>query len=545
MAELHPAITTALTPGQYREHEMLRLLADALPATFRLYHGVHWSGMHESTQRFGEFDVIVLAPGGDLAVLEIKAGEVDLSEQGLFKTYGGQRKDIARQTHAQLNGLIGRLREAHLGEVAVTHFLLLPDYRVADGSIGYPRERIIDATQLDDMAQLLIEATRHGMLSAGRIDDLRHFLANRFAVVVDAACRQGQRQAATLRLSEGLATWVPRIESPSGLYVVEATAGSGKTQLALALLQSAAKARQRACYVCFNRPLADHIVALAPSQTQVATLHELAIDALRASGVEPDFSNPRTFEVSFAALSAASAQVTSNLDLLVIDESQDFEAEWIQALLPRLKASGRLYMMGDPDQAIYRKDDFELPDATRIVCHDNFRSPRRVIDTLNAFALSDVPVVAKGPDIGVVPGLHVHEADDAGGLGCTTRLIDELLRSGQRLDNIVVLSFRGHARSQLLGCHALGNHNLRRYSGDFDAAGNARWTAGELRAESVYRFKGQSAPVVIVCEIDFTELDDITRRKLFVAMTRAQAELHLVMTVQAEQVLVQCLQNPD
>ena len=520
---------------------MLRLLADALPATYRLYNGVCWSGMHEGSQRFGEFDVVVLAPGGNLAVLEVKAGEVDLSGQGLFKTYGGQRKDVGKQTHAQLHSLIGRLREAHLGEVAVAHFLLLPDFRVANGSVGYPRERIIDASQLDAMPQILIDATRHGLLTTERIDQLRNFLANRFAVVADAACRQGQRQAATLRLSEGLATWVPRIESPAGLYVVEATAGSGKTQLALALLQVAAQDKQRARYVCFNRPLADHIVALAPPRTDVGTLHELAIDALRATGVHPDFSDPHTFKAGIAALTAASAHATPNLDLLIIDESQDFDGEWVQVLLPRLKTDGRLYLLGDPDQAIYPKDAFELSDATRIMSHDNFRSPRRVIDTLNAFMLTDVPVIAKGPDVGEAPSLHVHQADDEGGLRCTQRLVDELLGNGQRLDDIAILSFRGHARSLLLARHALGQHALRRYSGDFDTAGNARWTVGELLAESVYRFKGQSAPVVIVCEIDFTEMDDTTRRKLFVAMTRAQAELHLVMSAQAEQVLMERL----
>ena len=40
--------------------------------------------------------------------------------------------------------------------------------------------------------------------------------------------------------------------------MIEATAGSGKTQLALALMRQAHVAQQRCAYVCFNRALADH-----------------------------------------------------------------------------------------------------------------------------------------------------------------------------------------------------------------------------------------------------------------------------------------------
>jgi superfamily I DNA and RNA helicase len=56
---------------------------------------------------------------------------------------------------------------------------------------------------------------------------------------------------------------------------------------------------------------------------------------------------------------------------------------------------------------------------------------------------------------------------------------------------------------------------------------------GGLLAESVYRFKGQSAPALIFTEIDFEELDDQTLRKLFVGMTRARLKLVLVMSERA------------
>ena len=61
---------------------------------------------------------------------------------------------------------------------------------------------------------------------------------------------------------------------------------------------------------------------------------------------------------------------------------------------------------------------------------------------------------------------------------------------------------------------------------------------GELLTESLYRFKGQSAPAVVVCEVDFETLTDQDRRKLFVGLTRAQLRVELVLSAQAVQALM-------
>jgi len=47
--------------------------------------------------------------------------------------------------------------------------------------------------------------------------------------------------------------------------------------------------------------------------------------------------------------------------------------------------------------------------------------------------------------------------------------------------------------------------------------------------ESVYRFKGQAAPAVILTEIDFDVLDDKAARKLFVGATRSAMKLVLIL----------------
>ena len=53
-------------------------------------------------------------------------------------------------------------------------------------------------------------------------------------------------QSISTYMSNGLATWVPRISHDNNIYIIDATAGSGKTQLALKLLKTAALNKQRA-----------------------------------------------------------------------------------------------------------------------------------------------------------------------------------------------------------------------------------------------------------------------------------------------------------
>ncbi len=68
------------------------------------------------------------------------------------------------------------------------------------------------------------------------------------------------------------------------------------------------------------------------------------------------------------------------------------------------------------------------------------------------------------------------------------------------------------------------------------------WSEGELMVESLRRFKGQSAPVVVLynidIDIDFDTVTDAERRKLFVGLTRGQLRVDLVLSERAERALL-------
>jgi len=82
-----------------------------------------------------------------------------------------------------------------------------------------------------------------------------------------------------------------------------------------------------------------------------------------------------------------------------------------------------------------------------------------------------------------------------------------------------------------------GSHVLRRPTGQYDANHEPVWTAGEITTDTIYRTKGQSAPVVILTELDFEDIDEKTARLLFVGLTRASMGVGLVLTERAQKAI--------
>ena len=79
---------------------------------------------------------------------------------------------------------------------------------------------------------------------------------------------------------------------------------------------------------------------------------------------------------------------------------------------------------------------------------------------------------------------------------------------------------------------AIARHDVR--PDDYDASSRPVYSDSDVMTWSVYRFKGQSAPAVVLAEIDFETLDDTAIRKLFVGATRATMKLVLVFVESGE-----------
>ena len=148
------------------------------------------------------------------------------------------------------------------------------------------------------------------------------------------------------------------------------------------------------------------------------------------------------------------------------------------------------------------------------------------------------------PYQGDVPGFFQYSSS-AHLVAQIERAVSALLARGFALSDIVVLSNRGRANSALTGLRQIGPWATRQFTGGYDRNGEPQWTEGELLVESVYRYKGQSAPAVVLAEVAFEELTQQERKKLFVGLTRAQMAVQIVLTAGAERTLLAAIDSEE
>ncbi|MFL9957679.1 ATP-binding domain-containing protein [Paraburkholderia nemoris] len=426
------------------------------------------------------------------------------------------------------------------GTYFIEELLYCPDHIVKDAAIaGVNPARIVDATRKDRLAAIIREALPADEARLACAPKIHHFLADELSLTPDASALVGQAGTLVTRLAGGLATWARRLEfSPFRLRVI-GTAGSGKTQLAVQVMKDAAARGQRPLYVCFNRPLADHIARVAPPEAKVANYHQLCDWVARDAGREPDFQSGDVFKQLETTFAETPIDARWQFDVLIVDEGQDFQQPWVAALERLLRPDAAWWWLEDPLQNLYMREPVELHGWTTLKETTNYRSPRDILDYVRDVVGASVPVAAGlasgSPFDGSDISLSVYDEANAaeGSIEATKRAITQALSLGFRKQDIAVLSFRGREGSAMTAQDHLGPHRLRSFTGKYDLFGNPEYREGDVLFESIYRFKGQAAPCVILTEVDFELFDERIARKLFVGATRATMKLIIVASQRA------------
>ena len=512
-----------------REIETLAVLAAGLPADYTVYHAVHWTGIDGRYAIYGEIDFAVVNLAGDLLLIEQKSGFLQETADGLVKQYPGRSKSVTVQMSRMVSTLRGKL--AVRGDIPSVHtdaLLYCPDYRVTSPeTAGLVPERIVDANrreQLCRIVQRLLPARERTAATA----KIHAFLRDLIQLDTDVSALMGRARDLVTRVSGGLAHWARRLEFEPFHLRITGTAGSGKTQLALAEYRATVDAGKRPLYVCFNRPLADHFDRIAPAGGLACTYHQLCDQRLRHAGETPDFTLPDAFERLQQRAAALPVSTAFQFDTVIVDEGQDISEEWRDVIFGHARADARLLWLEDPLQNLYGRPPTPLPGWVTLHAKSNYRSPRPIVELLRRLLPGGLDIEAASP----IAADEIEILDYADGAGMLAR-VREAIRlcysAGFRKHDVAIVSYHGRQQSQLLALDRLGQTSLRHFTGAYDLFGQPVYSQGEVLVESVYRFKGQAAPAVILAEIDFAVLDDQALRKLFVGATRSSMKLILVL----------------
>jgi hypothetical protein len=559
-----------VTKGEEAERLVIVRLRAALPKDYRVFGNVAWLERTADNRglRDGEADVVVAHPDRGFLVIEVKAGEIARDAHGRW--FAGTKPlnpNPFEQARTSIHALLRKLddlpdRPSDFRPIA-GHAVAFPDVDLA--SAGNKLRLLgpdVEPNLLFDRAKLPADdpaRTREAVDTAlamwagdggarrapgaAGIALLEELLETPVALrsLLKSEIVEGEREV--LGLTQHQIETFRRLGRNRRMSIAGA-AGTGKTMLAAEKARQLAREGFDTLLVCFNQPLARLLreetadIAERTGRLTVSTFHQLCEDLGREAGTLPPKSSPipqSWWEETLPdALDEAIVELGPRFHAVVVDEGQDFDAEWLVSLDELLHAPGEdvLYVFHDPAQAIYREDVVETLKLMTYDLDENCRNPGPIHRFAIGYATGAPDTVALRED-GRAP--EVIEAEPGKPtLDALASVLHRLrVEEGVRPWEIAVLVGGSLEGSVVWQQRRFGNEVL--WNGQVDDTGRTVGLAAAdvpeqpgdvIVCDSIRRFKGLEKPVVILVEL--SPEDKRLAKLLYIGASRAKQHLVVI-----------------
>lgn len=309
-------------------------------------------------------------------------------------------------------------------------------------------------------------------------------------------------------------------------------AGTGKTLLALERARSLAASGKRTLLVCFNRPLAEHLkeAAFGTNSLDTMTYHELCDWRVRVAHTESHrdllaearLTYPKGDKYSVQlphALALANELSSFRYDAIVVDEAQDFKPEFWLPLktLLRDEDESTFYVFFDHNQAIYCDTSSVPIDEAPFILTHNCRNTKHIHELAYKFYRGEqtLPPAIIGAPASLLEQTTVSEQAKV-----IAAEVDRLLGREKIDANDIAVLIVGSPKD--LYYNAISCYKMKAASWLFE--GKRR--DGHVLVDTVARFKGLEAAIVVLWGIDGIKIEDY-RELLYVGLSRSKSRLYL------------------
>ena len=359
---------------------------------------------------------------------------------------------------------------------------------------------------------------------------MHDFFLSSLHIVPDVASYKSSQERVYRQLLSGLSDVIDNLEFEPFRLRVTGTAGSGKTQVTLAFCDRMLAQGKSPLLLCFNRPLADKFREIATDGVTVSTYYEFCLQMAGMADIPPD--SPKFKEDGFwTRVQDRVVDVASTESLkygcLIVDEGQDFIAGWHEIIQLFLTEDAVQLWLEDPLQNLRDTDAVPLPGFVTYNETSNFRTPTSIARFIKQSLGQEFRQRNKLPGLGVQLFEYNKKTQLQGKL---VHRINELVKAGFKLDDIAIISCCRMEASALRETDQIGNHSIRRFTNEYDEQKNQVYTEGDIVFDTIFRYKGQQAPVIILTDLDESlEANERSRKILYCAMTRATVLLELIV----------------
>lgn len=374
------------------ERAVARVLVEQLSNRVEIFHSFNWLGRDShGPLREGECDFVLFDRKAGLIFVEVKGGSLVFDGRNWSREYRGAFEALNKDPFTQATNnmheivrLVKRRFKSSGDGLPFTYGVAVafPDSRVS-GALppSIKRELVLDAERLRSARESIRRVFRsfrrpyHRELLDREVESVREALYPHYRlvpVVWRTIEDQEERLQRLTREQHQLLDFL----SGQARAAVRGVAGSGKTMLALAKAQRAARAGHRTLLLCYNRPLQDWLRASIPESfgddLVISTYHSLVRRLCHAASM-PEWERGDKGDQAFWNVAAPELLLDAcdllgpehKFDAVVVDEAQDFHEDWWTSLDCVFRNPGReacYYIFYDPKQNLF-VDDPCLPDG--------------------------------------------------------------------------------------------------------------------------------------------------------------------------------------
>lgn len=508
------------------ERDVARSLVERLPNDCTVYHSYPWLRLERNEYKpenqflqEGEADFLIIWPDRGVLVLEVKGGTISFESdemQWYSKDYYGRThkiKDPFKQASKNLHAIEGIIKKKVYSNQSLPfgygYAVCFPDLVYKGGmSPGSDPNVVIDLADFltnssfaDAIANTLNKWNRASSprpISKDEKRQIEQAISPEFKLIALMSRQIANQEEQLVRLTEEQHRVLEFCQHNSRV-AIEGVAGSGKTLLALSQARFYADQGKSTLLLCYNKALAQWMRLCIPEEyrelIQVYHFHGLVSEMCKRSAQDFDPSGRQEFWVNEAAdlLSNALAVLTDfRFDAIVVDEAQDFVAEWWLVLdeLNRSGDKGDLFVFYDPRQVLFQPRECipemqfggHLPTNCRNTCEIS-----SVCGDIVGENIANHPMAPKGEKVDVV----VNRSATMLGQAVEAQLKELLFEQGLDPQQIAILSPYKQANTCLAKLAVI---NKLKLSDDLDS-----WRSGQtILMTTIRSFKGLEADVVLL-----------------------------------------------
>ncbi len=532
MAHMIPAVIPEQTLSNAEKH-LFAVLKERLDYGFTVFHSFNLLTRNRQ-QRFieGEIDFLIFSPAHGFLVLEVKGGIIEY--EGSTDRWFQNDKLMNQSPFRQARDSKHKLRDflfnqlGHKPKGTFAYAVCFPE--VFDDMKNLPsgaESRICitgaELPLIDKKVQEIFESFSHDIpesLESDESERIRQILMPHCEYGTSLKDRMGRAERDFFRLTEEQCRMLDTL-SRQKRVLIEGCAGSGKTVMAVKKARELAAEGKSVLILCYNVLIGERLASEVGDLDSVTACnyHKFCEDLLKKAGRFPaDEGDSAEYWKAILpeALESFLQENPVKYDAVIVDEGQDFYAEWWVTVDDLVKPDGYFYIFYDPGQNLWGTGmDFPIK-GEPYTFYRNCRNTREIFNMLQHCVSMEMSLMGGAPVGDKVidfssPDAHARRERLAG-------ILHELMAKGIDRSRIVIL-----------GGHSVENTCI----GSDPAVGGIRITQDiEDESDAIHyytymKFKGCEADVVILLDVDRND-ERWNDTALYTAISRAKYLLYII-----------------